>query len=110
MPYEDGGPALCREYRRSWSDSSSQDSTHTAATRQAESVEFFKTHPWVKKNIGGISDGASNYSSTSAATYGLLDDFTTAQFISVEGMGKDTIDRDNGLSREIFGRRTRAWT
>ena len=96
MPYEDGGPALCREYRRSWSDSSSQDSTHTAATRRAESVEFFKTHPWVKKNIGGISDGASNYSSTSAAIYGLLDDFTTAQVISVEGMGKDNIDRDNG--------------
>jgi hypothetical protein len=96
MPYEDGGPALCREYRRSWSDSSSQDSTHTAATRRAESVDFFKTHPWIKKNIGGISDGASNDSSTSAAIYGLLGDVTTVQVISAEGMGKDNIDRDNG--------------
>jgi len=99
-PAEEGGPALCREYRRSWSDSSTQDSTHTAATRRAESAEFFETHPWIKKNIGGISDGASNYSSTSAAIYGLLDDFMTVQVISVEGMGKDNIDRDNGSEQQ----------
>jgi len=93
---EKGGPALCREYRRSWSDSSTQDSTHTAATRRAESKEFFECHPWITKNIGGISDGASNYSSTSAAIYCLLDDYCTVSCISVEGMGKDNIDRDNG--------------
>ena len=99
-PPERGGPALCREYRRAWSDSSTQNSTDTAVTRRAESLEFFKVHPWIKKNIGGISDGASNYSSTSAAIYGLVDDLTTVQCISVEGMGKDNIDRDNGSEQQ----------
>ena len=94
-PAEEDGPALCREYRRAWSDSSKQDSTDTAATRRSESKQFFEDHPWIKKNVGSISDGASNYSSTSAAIYGLLDDYTTVQCVSVEGMGKDNIDRDN---------------
>ena len=99
-PVEEGGPALCREYRRAWSDSSTQDSTDTAATRRAESNEFFDTHGWITNNIGGISDGASNYSSTSAAIYGLLDDHCNVQCISVEGMGKDNIDRDNGSEQQ----------
>ena len=96
VPPEDGGPALCREFRRSWSDSSKQDSYDTAATKQAEDAEFFAMHPWIKKSIGSMSDGASNYSSTSAAIYDLLSEHCSVKCISVEGEGKDNIDRDNG--------------
>ena len=95
---EEGGPALCREFRRSWSDGSRQTAFDTGATMLAEDIEFKATHPWLAADghVGNMSDGASNYSSTHSVLYYLLNPHLNAKCISVEGMGKDEIDRDNG--------------
>ena len=90
------GPALCREIRRSWSDSSRQTAYDTAATMLAEDIEFRADHPWLTEHFGNMSDGASNYSSTHSVLFYLLNPYVYSKAISVEGMGKDEIDRDNG--------------
>ena len=59
------GPEYCRDFVRQWSDSCTQDSFDTAAELLALQVEFLRTHPWLSENVGEISDGASNYLSTS---------------------------------------------
>jgi hypothetical protein len=67
-----GGPMFCRDFRRSFSNSSTQDSFDTAATKLAEDDEFQKTHPWITKHKGAASDGASNYQSTLPHLYDCL--------------------------------------
>ena len=96
------GPALIREFHRSWSDSSTQDSYDTAATILAEDTEFFATHPWLTTPLGSMSDGASNYSSTSSLVYSLLNKHWTVKCTSVEGMGKDGVDANNGREQPIL--------
>ena len=98
-PPEEGGPAMCREFRRSWSDSSHQTAFETASTMLAEDLEFRDAHPWLATSIGTMSDGASNYHCSHSAMFNLLSPFINAKCTSVEGMGKDEIDRDNGSTQ-----------
>ena len=64
----------------------------------AEDIEFKATHPWLVADghVGNMSDGASDYSSAYGVLYYLLNPHLNAKCISVEGMGKDEIDRDYG--------------
>ena len=97
---ESGGPSMCREFHRSWSDGSRQTAYDTAATLLAEDIEFRSTHPWLTNHIGASSDGASNYNSTSPALFNLLSPYVNAKLTSVEGMGKDACDRDNANEQQ----------
>jgi hypothetical protein len=71
-PPELGGPKFCRDYRRSFSNSSTQDAFDTAATKLAEDKEFLGTHPWLTEHKGALSDGASNYNTTQPLLYDIL--------------------------------------
>ena len=75
-PPEEGGPRFCRDFRRTFSNSSKQDSFDTAATKLAEDEEFISTHPWLREHKGAISDGASNYNSTQPLLYDMLNPHT----------------------------------
>lgn len=101
-PPEKDGPALVREFRRSWSDSSTQDSYDTAATILVEDKEFYSMHPWIKTAYGSMSDGASNYQSTSSLIYSLKNKWWTVKCTSVEGMGKDGVDANNGREQPVL--------
>ena len=86
-PPERGGAALCREYHRAFSDSSTQDAYDTAATKLAEDTEFVRSHPWLnpRNHVGSISDGASNYACTSSLMFDLVSPHTNAKAKSERG-------------------------
>ncbi|EGB05719.1 hypothetical protein AURANDRAFT_66204 [Aureococcus anophagefferens] len=96
---DQGGPAYLRTFRRSWSDSSRQDSFDTAVTLFAEEGEYRKAHPWLTTNAGDMSDGASNFRSTPAALYNMQSPYPTYKATSVSGHGKDVVDADNGVEQ-----------
>ena len=96
------GPEYCRDFVRQWSDSCTQDSFDTAAELLALQVEFLRTHPWLSENVGEISDGASNYLSTSPLIYALLNPYTQVKATSVEGEGKDGADGDNARQQQVI--------
>jgi hypothetical protein len=97
---EQGGPALCRVFHRAFSDSSTQDPHDTAATLLVEERDFRASSPWLTNNIGDMSDNASNYKSTSPALYNVNSPFANVKCFSVEGEGKDGVDRDNGSEQQ----------
>ena len=96
------GPEYCRDFVRQWSDSCTQDSFDTAAELLALQVEFMRSHPWLSENVGEISDGASNYLSTSPLIYSLLNPYTQVKATSVEGEGKDSADGDNARQQQVI--------
>ena len=84
---ERGGAALCREYNRAFSDSSTQDAYNTPAAKLAEDIEFVRSHPWLnpRNHVGSISDGASNYACTSSLMFDLVSPHTNAKAKSERG-------------------------
>jgi hypothetical protein len=97
---QEGGSALCRVFRRAFSNASTQDSFDTAATLVTEERDFRASTPWLKENVGDMSDGASNYKSTSPALYNSNSPFINTKNFSVEGEGNDGVDRDNGSEQQ----------
>ena len=67
--------------------------------RFEEEKNFREQHPWLRENMGSMSDGASNYLSTSPLVFDFVSPFVTAKCTSESGEGKDAVDADNGRAQ-----------
>ena len=103
---EDGGPVFVRVSIRAFSDTSTQSASHTAVTREALDCMLHRDVPFLDSlDSPGVvvqSDGASNFTCKDAVPANYLNRRVVCVLISVEGMGKDAVDRDNAVCQSAF--------
>lgn len=111
-PPSEGGPKYVRITVRAFSDSSTQSALDTGATRAALDARVFQENPWLASVAGGgialQSDGASNFTCTQAVCENYLNKRVSCVLISVEGMGKDAVDRDNAQCQSVLKKKMRS--